>query len=188
MVGFHRSAFPNSDFVKCHFCNGWRDDCLSFSVNLKANAWLYAITRTNKRNIRNWLYSLLLWLPKAMFLQWQLRTECLKSNYHIRGKEWKKIIVHSRSVKIGNHFVLEGFEHVVNVCVSNAVCDECMMVAGDMNTCETCGERQRIFHYDNSNPTKLLDDFINYLNVLAETLRVTCIAHYGGRYDSIELK
>lgn len=80
-----------------------------------------------------------------------------------------------------------GYDHIINLCVTNTVCDECITIHADEYNCTSCGEREKIFSFDPHNDNSVVDAFLEYLCGLGLTFKVTVISHNGSRYDNLFL-
>lgn len=78
-----------------------------------------------------------------------------------------------------------GDHHVVNLCVTNTVCDKCEHDESDDCVCESCGNRENEFENKPGNEHAALDAFLDYIFDLEKKMNVTCIAHNGSGYDTI---
>lgn len=82
--------------------------------------------------------------------------------------------------------LVDGLIQIPNLCVSQITCDACRNVESSENTCEICGERQKIFERrERSHQYDVVEQFIEYLIQLSKKFSVCCIAHNGAKFDTI---
>lgn len=111
--------------------------------------------------------------------------DCMMASYKPKKLPEKHAYVfYDLETMAENQTFAEGDAHVVNLCVSNVVCHDCLEIADDEEfTCQTCGPRLKIFRFKNDD--NVAAEFLDYIIELSDKMSVTVIAHNGSRYDHI---
>ncbi|XP_052130819.1 uncharacterized protein LOC127751379 [Frankliniella occidentalis] len=103
-----------------------------------------------------------------------------------KKKDYKYITIYW-DTECTTHTPVEGkaetFEHIPNLIVSQAVCDECANVEQNEYFCTVCKTRQQIFHNLDDPSINVMGQFIDYLRSFPAKTQLLIVAHNARSYD-----
>ncbi|XP_026288125.2 uncharacterized protein LOC113213318 [Frankliniella occidentalis] len=160
----------NTQFTKCElfkFCNICKKSYSTLHTQKHMCGFIYC--RNCKESVKeNHLCYMSKWSEKEkkkdykyVNIYWD--TECSQDK-PVEGKE-------------------DTYEHVPNLIVTQAVCDECKDITQNEYFCAVCKTRQQIFHNLDDPELNVMGQFIDYLRSFPAKTKLLLIAHNSRSYD-----
>ncbi|KAK3926345.1 putative DNA polymerase [Frankliniella fusca] len=105
-----------------------------------------------------------------------------------KKNNWKYITVYY-DIETTQHTPVEGkadtYEHIPNLLVSQAVCEECAHIPHNDYFCTVCQTRQRIFHSMDDPNLNVIGQFFDYLQSFGPKTKILLVAHNSRSFDGV---